>query len=168
MWVKAEVDDAGIHFYWQQRTIAEKGEILVFDWNGEVESRHKYGEFQYGDLYRSFGSILFDASFVENWGADYDAAIESICSHVLKLVILGYGDNPEQIVGWFRDMESMEFLVESDYQFVVGRGSFLGMDGTRVSVSIDDDIISIHKDGYDYTIDDTNVAKDFVLSTFPV
>lgn len=173
MWIKAQVKTDGIHVFWQQRVKVVGGRVQVLDANGEVESDHPYGRFQFGDLYKSCGVISVNDDFVEFCGEDnFDEFVDAVALHVVNLVALGYGETPDEVVGWFNDLESKSFIVDGGYLFRSEHGQFAGLIGRKSRIESDEagelTIVGVvGEEEFKIPMDTKTSIISFVLSTVP-
>ena len=150
LWVKAEhLDDEGvIRVFWHVRHAVVEGHVIRYDANGDVISREPVAFASFGG-WELCGSIVVDDGFAvaaDLADAGLDCIIGGVLRHVVKLVVLGWGDDPGECVGWFRDLPLWEWVVDGAY-LLTDRGMFCGLGGSHVV--IDGDVAEVVVAGAD-------------------
>ena len=97
---------------------------------------------------------------------------DGLIRHVVCLVALGWGDEPCDVVEWFRDIDTLDFLVEGRYIVSSGCGLFSGLTGVRIEV-VDPkgrEMVfgSGDRDCGTFVIDSDSEMGDFLRCTTPI
>jgi hypothetical protein len=173
MWIKSQLNDAGVELLWQVRTRLVGDKIIVYDANGGVDYEMDRSKAVYPDSFKSAGVIPIDDHFVEICEDDrYDDALYAIMRHASHMLAEGYGDEPEDIVRLLSDIKSADFMNGVIYKFEKGIFPFEDLDGLIGEISIDDNDfvkLKIRSTGeeYEIQISDKNLIP-FIISTVPV
>lgn len=173
MWVKSVLLESGIELFWQIRTKVVGSEMISYDYNGSVLSSQPINRVVYPEPMKSAGTVPLDDSFVEFCGVDkFDSMIQAIMRHLVGMLVSGYGDTPEEIVSWYRNLSELNFIVGSDFKFVEENEPFLDLLGlTCVVEEVDGEItarISVAEHIFDVPLIDNETIVSFILSTVPV
>lgn len=174
MWVKAKYIDSGIELSWQVRTNFIKGNLISYDSNGMVETSCPIERAHYYDSMKSAGIVNIDDNFAKFCGIEhFNDVIFSIMRHMVNMVTAGYGDNPEEVVGWYSNISELKFLVGTRFRFDYEYEPFVDMIGLIGFVDIDDDgeyvvSIEVRNDIFRVPLDSDKILVSFIISTTPV
>ena len=174
VWVKAEFVDDQINVLWQPRYVTDGGDLCTLDANGDVEKRVPVAEGRYDEPYRIAGTIPIVDDTVEFCGLPHvNEFLFGLMRHAVCLILGGWGDTPEEVVGWFSDINKLDFLQEGEYQ-VVGpeREPFVGIGDCKIVTSFGDEgkfIARIHvkNNQFDHVMEGHEAITAFVISTIP-
>lgn len=114
LWLKAERDETTVSLWWQVRTrLAANGRVQAVDANGAVLADTTVAQARWDAIWTRAGAVLLDDAFVEWSGvAAFDACAHGVMRHMVGMAAAGYGDDVADIVEWFRDLSSLEWLIE--------------------------------------------------------
>jgi hypothetical protein len=93
------------------------GKVLTLDVNGRPAQAEPVARERWGDAWSCAGTLPLDDAFV-CWSTvrEFDRCAFGVQRHLVGLLAGGYGaegnDDPAAIVDWFRDMASMEWLID--------------------------------------------------------
>lgn len=179
LWVKAVRTPTEIGLFWQPRFEFEGHEVRVIDANGDIESVTDVATMDYGDPYRSAGSINLTNELVEFCGVDkFPQFIVALMKHSANLLAGGYGETPEDIVEGFNRQDFCG--CGGDYIFVgEGMKPFVGLEGNSAwfrevenstkpgeFTSMVD--IEVNGEHFDHVVDGNSDVVAFLCSTIPV
>jgi hypothetical protein len=151
-----------------------KGRVCVIDANGDVESSFPRERAIYPKTMRRAGLIPVDDAFVEfSCLENFEDMLEAIMRHSSYMIACGYGDYPEEVVGWFESIAEAEFMNGTSYRFIEEYAPFENMLGVRCTVfeNEEDDLIVVAKvreKEFEFRIKDDKSLASFILSTIPV
>jgi hypothetical protein len=169
LWVRAELKDDGIHVFWQPRYEIENGILRVLDANGDVEKTMSVAESRYGDPYRLAGIVPLTDEMVKFCGLKlFDKFAHAVMRHVVRLVVGGWGESPEEVIGLFDNWEEYQYL-NGEYEFVDDVEPFTDLTG--VKVTIDEEKLAhirVKDKVFDFELDNSEIVTAFMLSTEPV
>lgn len=174
MWVKARLIDEGIELLWQVRTRVNCGNFILYDANGNIESSQSVGKIHYPDFMKSAGIVKIDDDFIEFCGIKFfNDMVASVMRHMVAMVIVGYGDSPEDIVEWYSDISGLKFLTGTRFKFDYECDPFIDMVGLIGFVDINDDgeyfvNVNVNNDYFCIPLDCNDVLVSFIISTTPV
>lgn len=147
LWLKATRDETTVALWWQARTRAANGRVQMVDANGAVLADTTVAQARWGDPWTCAGSIPLDDAFVEWAGvATFDACAHGVMRHMVGLAAAGYGDDLSEIVGWFRDLAALEWLIEGATYRIEAHPLLEGIAGTV-------GVLWVSDDGADYALD---------------
>jgi hypothetical protein len=114
--------------------------VQTVDANGSVLSASSLARARWGATWERAGEIPIDEAWVAWTGVpDCDACVYGMMRHMVGLVAAGYGDDPEEVVGWFADVSLSQWLVHGA-AYRIGRHPQLeGIEGTVCRMRIGDD-----------------------------
>jgi hypothetical protein len=148
--------------------------LVTYDANGSVRSSCPRERAVYPATMECAGLIRVDDDFLafcgeENW----EEFLSAVMRHSARMLALGYGDDPEDIVSMFNDLAEKEYMVGSRYIFVGEHGDFRGLFGRECLVDRmeDGDMLVAHMNignGMDVFIDNDNMAVSLMISTDPI
>ena len=171
--MKAELAEDEIHVFWQPRHTVEDGYLCRWDANGNIEYRVPVAEGRYDVPYRLAGVIPVVDATVDFCGLkEFNDFLFGIMRHVVCLIIGGWGDTPEEVVGWFQDLSALEFLQESEYK-VIGpeREPFIGIQDTKIHLAFNGaDIVAyltVKEARFEHVMEGNADVTAFVISTIP-
>ena len=102
-----------VRLEWQPMVRFRQGWVQLLDVNGNVMSDARIGNVRWGPPWVLAGVVPLDDSFVAWSGiAAFDACAYGMMRHLAGLLVGGYGDEPEEVVIWFKDMAKLEWLVD--------------------------------------------------------
>lgn len=136
LWIKSERVPNAVRVCWQARTRVDAGALVELDAQGEECQRTGLRSATYPDPWQLAGEILADASIVEIAGLqDFDWFQFGLARHAAELIRLGYGDTPQEVMGWFTDLRAADYIRAGEYR-VVGpeRGPFRALGALRLIV----------------------------------
>lgn len=136
LWVKGERDARGVHIYFQPRTRVEAGCLVELDANGEEVDRQPMLGASYPEPWRLVGTLEPTATIVEVAGLqDFDWFQFGVLRHAVRLIAGGWGDDPEEVMGWFADLRDGDWIRGGQYRLVgPERGPFRDLGGVRLLV----------------------------------
>lgn len=131
LWVKGCRSMEEIQLLWQPRTVVQGSRVQTLDANGSVLRDEHVSEVRWGDAWNVAGVIPMDEAFAEWSGAHaFDACSYGVMRHMVDLCAAGYGETPEEVVSWFRDLGRLEWLIDGAlYRVVSGSSPFDGLRG---------------------------------------
>lgn len=174
LWVKGVRTQDAIEVFWKPRFRYERGVVTVFDFNGEIEREGPASRVKWGEEWRSAGVIeLVDEMVVMSGLEHFEAFVNALTRHVVRLLVCGYGDSPGEVIGWFSDFSEREFVVEGNYIVVGEHGEFDGLTGARVLVERSHSgsllgAIAIRESEFGFDLDDSKLFTSFVIAALPV
>lgn len=174
LWVKSLREGNDVAVYVQPCTRVRDGQFERLDANGEVKSAVSVKLMSYDSPWELCGKIPIEDSWLKYCPLlDFDKFVYGIERHVAHLIALGFGDTPEEVVGWFSELSEAEFVMEADYE-VVGPeyGALAGMRGHWMDVfEVAEGLIVGEIEGFGskypfrYTIEE--FLAPFVIATIP-
>ena len=174
LWVRGVITPECIEISWKPRFQYEGGTVSVLDFNGDIESVVHASEVEWGDEWRLAGEVkLIDEMAVMAGLENFDRFVFGLTRQIVHLIVCGYGETPEEVIGWASDFVNREFIVEGEYRVVDGHGDFEGLDGNRVLIEILENNLIVAKvfvreAEFEFNIDDESKFGSFVISTIPV
>ncbi len=180
LWVKVARYEEEIRVEWQPRYVTEDGHLCTIDANGDVESRRPIHEARYDDdPYRLAGTIPVTDEMVEFAGlVAFEKFIYGVMRHVTYLIVGGWGDSPEEVVGWFQNFGNVNtldipFLIIGDYKVVGPEWEpIVGLNGLTISLDYGEEFIEatikVVDSNFDFPLDTREVITAFLISTIPV
>lgn len=173
--MKALRGDDAIEIFWQPRYKYEEGKAYIIDAQGEIESVVNIASVKYGASWRSAGIILVDDSLVEFCGLEnFDFFVYALMRHSVNLIAGGWGETPEEVVGWFKGLGNLDFLLDIDYQISDPvLEPFLGLQQCKVEVETSSDggrvgKVIVKEDKFLFDLEDREVLIPFLISVVPV
>lgn len=176
--MKAERVENEVVVYWQDRYRPDEyGNVLRIGPDNEVIEKMRPDRARFKDkAWVEAGRInLCREEVYEMAGLkDLDRMVMGIMKQVCELIALGWGETPSQVVEWFGEPESGDFLVDSRYMVEVSRGPFSGMAGNAVRLKYDADneksVLYLEYDGDEIadTVDNVNLLRDALICLCPM
>lgn len=176
LWVRARRLEEAIRVEVQTRVEIVGGRVHTLDANGDVVGDASVQEHEWGDPWSCAGEIPIDDALVEFCGvAALDACCYGLMRHVVGTIVLGYGESPEEVAGWFRDFVSMEWVHEGMYRIDREHDPLIGLVGTRGEIvfgydpDVDAPVLNLRVGTTDHAIplDTAALAVAFACSAIP-
>lgn len=139
MWVRAVRTEDAIRLEWQSRTQQSAGRVQTLDANGSVVDDVPTSKVQWGPTWEIAGEVPLGDAFVA-WTTvrAFDSCAFGVMRHLVGLMAHGYGEEPEEIVEWFQDMEALQWIVEgAEYRIDREVEPLVGMVGSRGGISLE-------------------------------
>jgi len=171
--VKAERRLDAIALWWQPRTVTSAGRVQTLDADGRVTSDVPLARVKWADPWVSAGEVPLDDAFVEWTGVQrFDACVYGTMRHLSGLLACGFGDTPEEVVGWFGDMGALQWIVEGVLYRIEGGDEFDGIDGSVGKMEFDEDNVPVFNVGvgsvtYPIRLDTGDLLRSVLCSVFP-
>ena len=172
MWVRATRTEESILLEWQIRTVHDAGRVRTLDANGDVVSDVRTPHARWGTTWHLAGSVPLDDAFVEWSGVPlFDACAAGAMQHMAAALAAGYGETPEEIVSWFSDMASGDWLIEgAQYRIVRDVPPVEGLVGSVGTLALDADgnpILTLHvgERAYPVGLEDPATLRAFLCSS---
>jgi len=173
LWVKTERCMESIALRWQPRIVASAGRVQTFDANGVVMSDVPVSRVKWSDPWVLAGEVPLDEAFVLWAGVPrFDACAYGTMRHMAGLVACGYGDDPGDVVDWFRDLGELQWLVDGVTYRIVGGEEFEGLNGSSGEMTFDEDDVPVFQvavgvDTYPIRLDSQDMLRAVLCSVFP-
>ncbi len=179
LWICGDVDlgRGVVSLKWQRRFKVRDGIVSTVDFSGAViGTQLSNSDLDFGDHWVVAGEIDVDGGALRDVPFKFRSmAMNSISIHMARLTYLGYGKSPSEVVTWFEDMKSLDFVVPGqDYIVENGEGAFRDIEGFLVApISAEDGkitakIVSEYGDSDVVELDDELDWLWFLLSCNPV
>lgn len=178
LWIKAEVVESGIELSWQVRTKISNGRLCVLDANGDVKLAIPRERAIYPETMRSAGIIPVDDAFVEFSCLDrFERMLEAVMRHATYMIACGYGDSPQEVVGWFEKIAEAKFVNGTSYRFIEEHDPFVDLLGVECVVYEDEDedgevdlvvVADVRDKKFEFRIDSDKSLVSFILATIPI
>ena len=147
LWVRATVEDDGVHVAWQPRYRHDGDRVLVLDANGDVEASVPAARMSYeDDTWRACGVIPYEDWWSDVAGTDgLFSFAYGVAFHAVWAIVGGCMGNPDEVVEVFADGGVLDgrFLVEDGrYLLCCPTGGLSGLDGCVLVVdSVDEGVL---------------------------
>jgi len=171
MWVKGVRTEEEIEIYWKPRTHYEAGFVTTFDFNGDVESRVPGADMVWGDEWKLCGAIEMTDEMVLLAGLEnFEAFADALMRHAVRLIVCGFGDDPEEVIEMFSPFDDRAFAVEGEYVVVGSHGEIQDLVGSRIAVSVDDDgamsgEVMVRDASFEIDVGDPAMFVSFLIAT---
>jgi hypothetical protein len=117
--VRATVGEDGIEVHWHTRYKFEGNKALSLDPQGDVVEEIPLVRVRYAEPWRAGGTIKFSDELVEISGVDdFDWFVHGLARHAVGLIVCGYGETVEEVIGWFEDVLAGQWIVPGTYRYV--------------------------------------------------
>lgn len=176
LWIRALLETNEIGVYWHERYEAKGGQVRVIGPDDEVEREVPVQSADIGESWVKAGAIPVGRELLEllSLKSDFELLLTGIMRHVTQLIAQGWGRTPSEVVEWFRDIKSLEFLVVGKYD-VHGpcRPPMEGLEGTVMEVSsgknglFKAEIVVTEKSRFKVDLDDPKVIGAILIGSSP-
>ena len=172
MWVRAVRTAEAIRLEWQARTRQEAGRIRTLDANGSVVDDVPSAKVQWGPVWENAGEVPLGDAFVSWTGVRaFDACAFGVMRHLVGLLAHGYGETPEEVVGWFFDMGVLQWIVEGvEYRVDREVEPLVGIVGSRGVIALNDRpviCLTVGEREYPITLDTPESLRAFLVAAVP-
>jgi|GEM_PF-2833726 len=174
LWIKGVRTDEAIDIYWKPRFEYDNTNVIIFDFNGEIQEKVHGSIIDWGEEWRLAGSIkMVDEMVVMSCLQHFDDFVNALMRHAVCLLTCGYGDSPEDVIGWFDKFGERKFVVEDEYLITGEHGEFREMKGFRVRVDRSEvgelsGIVAVRGAEFEFDLNDPEIFTSFMISTTPV
>ena len=148
------------------------GRVKTLDANGSVERDVPVCLAKWGSPWVDAGVVPLGDEFVTWSGVrQFDACVYGVMRHMVGLMACGYGEEPSDIVEWFKDMAAMGWITDgATYAIDKDVDPFVGLIGSKgVMLFSDDDlpVLSLKVGGREYPIvlDTIELQKSLLIAT---
>lgn len=177
LWVKAVLGLNNIDISWQIRHEVVNGKVNIIGAQGEIIESVSQAQADFDELWVSCGSIPIGSDdMIDMCGvSNFDLMLNGLMRHVVRLIVLGWGETPDDVVGWFGDIKSCDFIVSGKY--VVGDepiGMFDGLSGSIVEMDGEFEdcptgkIVVTDDSSFGFNLGLPSFVGEFLMSTVPI
>jgi len=172
MWVRAVRTEEAIRLEWQSRTRQEAGRVRTLDANGNVVDDVPASKAQWGPVWEIAGEVPLGDAFVA-WTTvrAFDACAFGVMRHLVGLLAHGYGETPEDVVGWFQDMGSLQWIVEGvEYRIDRELEPLVGIVGSRGVIAMNDRpflYLTVGEREYPISLDSVEAQRALLIAAVP-
>ena len=176
MWVRAVRTEEAIRLEWQSRTRQDAGRIRTLDANGSVVDDVPASKAQWGPVWESAGEVPLNDAFV-SWTTvrAFDACAFGVMRHLVGLMVGGYHseerDDPEEIVEWFQDMASLQWIAEgAEYRIDREVEPLVGLVGSHGVLAMNDRpvlYLTVGEREYPISLDTPEAVRAFLIAAVP-
>lgn len=177
LWTKGEIKGESIVISCHRRHRVEGGVIHELDPDGDIIRSGHARSFEWGDPWGVAGEVkLTDELATMCEPVRFGEFSAAIMRHVVTMISEGYGDCPEEVVGWFGE-KGMTYMVGAVFLFTGDSGKFTGLIGQRAHVEMSESesggegmLAAIEVGQTKFRVDlvsDEDIV-DFMIATSPV
>ena len=107
-----------VDVYWHARYKFAAGNALCLDPQGDVIEEIPLARARYVDPWRLGGTINLSDEIVEISGVDdFEWFVYGLARHAVGLIVCGYGETVEEVIGWFDDIKAGQWIVPGTYRY---------------------------------------------------
>lgn len=170
-WIKSvRHEDDRIDIYWKRRFDCDKDFVIYYDFNGDIESKMHASRVDWGEEWVFAGSIKLVDEMVDLCGIEnFDKFVYGIMRHVVCLLICGYGESAEEVIGWFDNFEEYGFVVDGRYKIIGSHGDIQDLEGGFINILPDSgSIIEVNGAEFELDLMDDSIFTSFMIVSQPV